>query len=152
MTMTYDASLSHPDDKTTFELTHREIGESRIEFRTWISNYTIRIIPYAYSSMPEYVCPYTRMLNKLCLRCPLCFSGIEISTVWRHFLHWLHRNSESCQNDNPWCWHWRKFHQNDGIYISNYFNLSEITIIIQLYLYDVTVKLFQRHGVSNHRL
>ena len=34
------------------------------------------------------------------------------------------------QDDNPWWRRW-KYHQNDGIYASDYFHYSEITIIIQ---------------------
>ena len=38
--------------------------------------------------------------------------------------------TKSYQDDNPW-WHRWKYHQNDGIYASDYFHYSEITIIIQ---------------------
>ena len=55
--MTYGAKLIHPDDKTTFDWSHREIGESNIAFRTWISPYTTWMIQYDYSLMPAYVCP-----------------------------------------------------------------------------------------------
>ena len=50
--MTYDAGLIHPDDKTTFELSRREIGKSSIGFRTCKCNYTILIIQNDYLSMP----------------------------------------------------------------------------------------------------
>ena len=55
--MTYGARLIHPDYKTTFDLSHREIGESNIAFRTWISHYTTWMIQYDYSLLPVNVCP-----------------------------------------------------------------------------------------------
>ena len=57
---------------------------SNIEIRTWKRNYL---------HMYVHNCNI-RTLNKLCLRCPLDFSGINILTIWRNFLHWLHRNSK----------------------------------------------------------
>ena len=39
-------------------------------------------------------------------------------------------STKSYQDDNPW-WHRWNYNQNDGIYASDYFHYSEITIIIQ---------------------